>query len=179
MYTIYTDRDDDYLAHFRIKGSRNGDRRFQTESGEWTEEGLARRREQYAQQKQALESKANEITRTALKSKSGFSFLGRLKDEKINEEKVAKAKEEVKNLSDEELQKINKRMNLEKNYVDLKAPASHKNEQLVRDICDATAAIGGAAATAIGIVFAVKKYKLAVNAAKIATNVGLGKDWDA
>lgn len=35
---------EDYLMHFRTKGSKNGIRRYQTESGEWTELGLRERR---------------------------------------------------------------------------------------------------------------------------------------
>ena len=35
---------EDYLMHFRTKGSKNGVRRYQTESGEWTPLGLEERR---------------------------------------------------------------------------------------------------------------------------------------
>ena len=37
----------DVLAHSRTVGSRNGERRYQYEDGTWTEEGKARRREEY------------------------------------------------------------------------------------------------------------------------------------
>lgn len=171
-----------YLAHGRTKGSRNGERKYQLEDGTWTEEGLARRREMYQKQKQGIDAKIGETKKSILQSKGGFTFLGRLKDEKINDERIAKAKEEVKNISDEDLQKINRRMNLEKNYIDLKAPPSHKNEQLVKDIFDTAAAIGGVAATAVGIVFAIKNYKLTIAGAKMAAKAvasGLGSNWDA
>lgn len=45
MAQRFDDWEGEYLAHFRTKGSKNGVRRFQTESGAWTPLGLKERRE--------------------------------------------------------------------------------------------------------------------------------------
>ena len=83
-------------------------------------------------------------------------FIGKGKDRKINEAAVAEAKKRVKDISDEDLQKINRRLNLEKNYIDLTAPPTHKNEERVKGIFDIASGLTLTAAAAVGMIVSIK-----------------------
>ena len=105
---------EDYLMHFRTKGSKNGVRRFQNEDGTWTEAGLEarRKREGFGERR-----KARKEARKAAR-----------------EERIAKRRaNNVKYMSDEEIQKRIARLKLEKEYKDLnKNPAIELGKSLVK-----------------------------------------------
>lgn len=57
----------DYLMHFRTKGSKNGERRYQNEDGTWTNLGKERRRLEYNKiDKEKLKSTAKKAGALAL-----------------------------------------------------------------------------------------------------------------
>ena len=104
---------EDYLMHFRTKGSKNGVRRFQNEDGTWTEAGLEarRKREGFGERR-----KARKEARKAAR-----------------EERIAKRRaNNVKYMSDEEIQKRIARLKLEQQYKDMKrSPLIEQGAKLV------------------------------------------------
>ena len=127
---------DDELMHFRTKGSKNGVRRYQTESGEWTPLGLKERKAREGWGQKRAERKSAKAERRAAKVQR--------KIEKRDERKarVAAAKEafaqrraknSLKNLSDEELQKRINRVKKEIEYKELtKNPVVKLGENLIK-----------------------------------------------
>lgn len=125
----------DYLAHFRTKGSKNGVRRYQTESGEWTPLGLRERRirEGFGE---GLNGKAGrgesrgQRKGTSSKSSARPGMLSALMERR--------RKNSVKNLSDAELKKRIERLKMEKEYRDLnKNPTLEAAGKLVGRYMDA------------------------------------------
>ena len=108
---------EDYLMHFRTKGSKNGVRRFQTESGEWTPLGLKERRER--------EGWGDGETKKARKLQKKVEKAERRQEKKAAraERKVERAeikrKKSLKGLTDEEMKAKLERAKMEAEYRDL------------------------------------------------------------
>ena len=103
---------EDYLMHFRTKGSKNGVRRYQNEDGTWTELGLEERRarEGWGETKKArrLQRKMDRIEKR--KVRKAAKADARAKRAEV------RAKRNVKNLTDAELKKRIERLKMEDEY---------------------------------------------------------------
>lgn len=135
--------DTDSLAHYRTKGSKNGIRRYQTESGEWTPLGLAERRtregwgERRAARKEARAQRRTE--KQAARAAERSARAERLaKFKAANAE--AKRRRNPKNLTDEELRNGINRLKMEQEYRDLKrSPVLKTAEGLVKSYMESKA----------------------------------------
>lgn len=116
------------LMHFRTKGSKNGVRRYQTESGEWTPLGLKERkaREGWGQSKAERKSaklQAKKERREVRKERRAAAKAAYIQK---------RASKSIKNLSDDELQKRINRVKKEIEYKELtKNPLLKAGEKLV------------------------------------------------
>ena len=127
---------EDELMHFRTRGSKNGVRRYQTPSGEWTPLGLKERRiregwgEKRAARKAAkAERRAARIQRKIEKRENHKARVAAAKEAYAQR----KAKNNIKNLSDEELQKRINRVKKEIEYKELtKNPVLKLGESLIK-----------------------------------------------
>lgn len=125
----------DYLAHFRTKGSKNGVRRYQTESGEWTPLGLRERRirEGFGE---GLNGKAGRGESRG--QRKGTSSKSSARPGTLSALMERRRKNSVKNLSDAELKKRIERLKMEKEYRDLnKNPTLEAAGKLVSQYMDA------------------------------------------
>ena len=125
----------DYLAHFRTKGSKNGVRRYQTESGEWTPLGLRERRirEGFGE---GLNGKAGRGESRG--QRKGTSSKSSARPGTLSAFMERRRKNSVKNLSDAELKKRIERLKMEKEYRDLnKNPTLEAAGKLVSQYMDA------------------------------------------
>lgn len=115
---------EDYLMHFRTPGSKNGVRRYQTESGEWTPLGLKERRERegWGEGGSKAERKAQKRVAKAEKNlaKSEKRAAKKAaKAEKKFERSERKRKRTLSGLTDEEMKKKLERAKMEAEYRDL------------------------------------------------------------
>lgn len=103
----------DCLMHWGIPGMKHGRRRYQNEDGTWTEAGLAARRKREGfGERRAAKKEARKAARAE-----------RIEKRRANN---------VKYMSDEEIQKRIARMKLEKEYKDMKrSPVIEKGIELV------------------------------------------------
>ena len=113
---------EDYLMHFRTKGSKNGVRRYQTESGEWTPLGLAERKKREGWgDKRSLKRAERQVR----KHSRAIAKLDRKheKDQQKAERKAARAEQRrlgtIKGLTDEELRAKIERVKMENEYKEL------------------------------------------------------------
>ena len=124
------------LAHYRTKGSKNGVRRYQTESGEWTPLGLKERKAREGwgskeERKAAREAKRSE-RRAARAERKASRVAARNEARAAFKEK--RRQNDVKQLTDEELKKRLERVKMEQEYRELsKSPARKAGEKLVMD----------------------------------------------
>lgn len=117
------------LMHFRTKGSKNGVRRYQTESGEWTPLGLKERkaREGWGDGSRA-QRRAAKLERKSARREARKARMATAKEAYIKK----LASKNVKNLSDDELQKRINRAKKEIEYKELtKNPLLKAGEKLV------------------------------------------------
>lgn len=116
------------LMHFRTKGSKNGVRRYQTESGEWTPLGLKERkaREGWGQsraERKSAKLQAKKERREVRKERRAAAKAAYIQK---------RASKNIKNLSDDELQKRINRVKKEIEYKELtKNPLLKAGEKLV------------------------------------------------
>ncbi len=114
----------DTLMHYRTPGSKNGVRRYQNVDGTWTPLGLRERRarEGFGEAERKLskaEKKAAKAERKVARIERRKAIGSRIKGN-IQAAKDSIRKRSVRNLSDEELKKRIERLNMEKQYKDLK-----------------------------------------------------------
>lgn len=125
MTARFDDWEGQYLAHFRTKGSKNGVRRYQTESGEWTPLGLRERakREGWGDGEKQARKAARAEKRAAASA---------ARKERIAAYKEEKRKNNPKTMTDAELRKNIERAKLEQEYRELtKSPVRQLGEKLV------------------------------------------------
>ena len=113
---------EDYLMHFRTKGSKNGVRRYQTESGEWTPLGLAERKKREGWgDKRAMKRAERKVQKHA----RAIAKLDKKheKDQQKAERKAERAEKRrlgtIKGLTDEELRAKIERVKMENEYKEL------------------------------------------------------------
>lgn len=140
----------DELMHFRTKGSKNGVRRYQTESGEWTPLGLKERkaREGWGQSRRERKA-AKAVERSERRAEKASKKVARIarKTDKINARKARMAAfnekkrlGDIAKLTDEELQKKIARVKMEQEYKELtRSPLLKNGEKLVTSILEAKA----------------------------------------
>ena len=140
----------DELMHFRTKGSKNGVRRYQTESGEWTPLGLKERKAREGWGDSRAERKANKAVAKAEKRAAKAERKAEKYARKTAKVDARKAKIAAKNekkrlgditkLTDEELQKKIARVKMEQEYKELtRSPLLKNGEKLVSSILEAKA----------------------------------------
>lgn len=121
------------LMHFRTKGSKNGVRRYQTESGEWTPLGLKERKAREGWGESKAERRAAKLKRKSEKREARRARVAAAKEAAIKK----KASKDVKNLSDSELQQRINRIKKENEYKELtKNPVLKTGEKLVNYYLD-------------------------------------------
>ncbi len=129
MTARFDDWEGQYLAHYRTRGSKNGVRRYQTESGEWTPLGLRERakREGWGSEERKArraEKRAERAERRAAASTA--------KKERVAAYKEARRKSNLKTMTDEELRSKLNRVKMEMEYKELtKSPLLKTGEKLV------------------------------------------------
>ena len=136
---------DEELAHFRTKGSKNGVRRYQTESGEWTPLGLKERkaREGWGDSK-AERKAARQVAKSERKAARAEKRVARsekrsarkaARNERMAAYKEKKRLGDVSKLTDEELRKKIARVKMEQEYKELtRSPVLKSGEKLVSSL---------------------------------------------
>lgn len=116
------------LMHFRTKGSKNGVRRYQTESGAWTPLGLKERKAREGWGETKAQKKAAKLQKKQEKRQARKARVAAAKEAYVKR----RAANSVKNLSDAELQQRINRVKKEIEYKELtKSPLVKAGEKLV------------------------------------------------
>jgi len=141
--------DESYLEHYRTKDSKNGVRRYQTVSGEWTPLGLRRRREREgwgdkeerqmrkaerraAKAERKAAKRADKAKRKAEKDSRRLERAAALKEHQMRTGRV-----NLKNLSDKEMESLLKRAKMEQEYREItKSPLLKFGETAVTKFFD-------------------------------------------
>lgn len=113
---------EDYLMHFRTKGSKNGVRRYQREDGTWTELGLEERREREGWGDSKAERKARKRVEKAERQLQRNETARAKKEAKAQrkfERAEKKRKKTLSGLTDEEMKAKLERAKMEAEYRDL------------------------------------------------------------
>ena len=140
----------DELMHFRTKGSKNGVRRYQTESGEWTPLGLKERKAREGWGESRKERKANRAVakaekRAAKAEQKSARYAKKTAKIEARKARMAAFNEkkrlgDITKLTDEELQKKIARVKMEQEYKELtRSPLLKNGEKLVSSILEAKA----------------------------------------
>lgn len=122
------------LAHSRTRGSKNGVRRYQTASGEWTPLGLQRRKERegWGDGQRAARA-ARKAERSAAKNAKRKAY-----EERKAQAQESKRKNNLKNMTDEELKAKIARLKMEQEYKELsKSPLLKAGEAMVKTYFEA------------------------------------------
>lgn len=154
------------LYHFGIKGMKWGIRRYQNDDGTYTEAGLERRRkaiddnafrgilkkeaDSYKAQADNALSIGREGVNVGRAVNSMHSRRQQRKLDALKEKREAELDEELKNMDDKTLQQAVNRLNMERNYKNLKTADIKAGRSLVDDVLDdagSVLAIGASAAT--------------------------------
>ena len=106
---------EDYLMHFRTKGSKNGVRRYQNPDGTWTDLGLRERREREGWGESRKERKLQKKIARAENKQARKAY----KEQKRFERAEAKRKKSLSGLTDEEMAAKLKRAKMEAEYKEL------------------------------------------------------------
>lgn len=108
--------DQDSLAHFRTKGSKNGVRRYQNRDGTWTPLGLRERRIREGFGEERAQRKAEKKAARAAERSARAERMAKFKAERAEE----KRKRNPKNLTDAELKRGIERLKMEQEYRELR-----------------------------------------------------------
>lgn len=130
----------DELYHHGIKGMRWGVRRYQNPDGSMTAEGLKKRRNVISGDKTVMQEGSNIAGRAGNISRNA---------ERIKKERAGRGID-LRKMSDQELQKAVNRMNLERNYNNLKYEKINAGKVRASDVLGVIGdvlAIGASAAT--------------------------------
>lgn len=109
----------DELVHYGIKGQKWGRRRYQNADGSLTPAG----RERYGSEENFDKQYPEDVKKSINKAKSGLNkasgAVDKVKDvnaKKIKKAQEAQIKKDISQMSDQELQKIVNRLNMEERY---------------------------------------------------------------
>lgn len=103
-----------------------------------------------------LVGKANQAVSNTRKA---YSSVRDLSSRSKRQAEQAKRQTEVKRMSNEELQKRIKRLELEKRYLNLSDPSYERGKDRAEDVLDIIGAVGGIAAAGVGIASTIYKIK--------------------
>lgn len=133
----------DELMHFRTKGSKNGVRRYQTESGEWTPLGLKERKAREGWGQSRKERKAEKaVARSARKAAKleKKAAKANARKEWVSSMKEKRRKSDLSKLTDEELRQKLARIKMEQEYKELtRSPLLKSGEKIVTSVLEARA----------------------------------------
>ena len=107
------------LQHHGIKGQKWGVRRYQNEDGSLTAKGKQRYGTKENFEKQYPEDKKKtlgKVSSTIKKTGGAVDKLKNVNDEQIRKTNEARIKKDVSQMSDQELQKVVNRLNMEERY---------------------------------------------------------------
>ena len=124
----------DTLAHFRTKGSKNGVRRYQTESGEWTPLGLRERkaREGWGDGDRKSGRAARKAARAERRAANSAA-----KKERMAAYKEKRRSSNLKTMTDAEIKAKIARLKLEQEYKDLnRSPVLEVGKKLIAAYID-------------------------------------------
>ena len=130
---------DDALMHFRTKGSKNGVRRFQLLSGEWTPLGLRERkkREGWGEGEKSKKTPSERVANREAARAARLDRKQAVEQRRANRVEAFKQRREqrsLKNVSDDELRKRIERVKLEREYKELtKSPVVAVGEQMIKN----------------------------------------------
>lgn len=177
-----------YLMHYRTKGSKNGERLYQYEDGRWTPLGLERRRSEYSESTGRKVAKgvvtgigataaiggtaAGVYAATRGKNNLATAFTKGKDDKPSPMEKITRSSNDImsatkdvnraidgkkkkpytNDLSNEQLSRMIKRLQLEKSYSDLSSESVNNGKEWV---VPALSAMGTLAASAASITTAI------------------------
>ena len=109
----------DELVHYGVKGQKWGRRRYQNKDGSLTPAG----RERYGSEENFDKQYSEDVKKSINKAKSGLNKASGvvdkakdLKTKQIKKAQEAQIKKDVSQMSDQELQKIVNRLNMEERY---------------------------------------------------------------
>ena len=178
---------ENYLAHFRTPGSRNGHRRYQDRNGRWTAEGKERRREQYAlefrkgsggeyyydphyKRDKAVDAlfedgpkgKASVAEKAARSANEGVENTKKAVNAAFDLFGKRKKKRDYSNISDDELRKRINRMNLERTYASLDEGDKKTGREYANEVLDLAGGITGVVSSAAVMGYAIYKFVKAV-----------------
>lgn len=178
---------ENYLAHFRTPGSRNGHRRYQDRNGRWTTEGKERRREQYAlefkkdsdgkyhydthyKRDKAVDAlfedgpkgKASVAEKAARSANAGVESTKKAVNAAFDLFEKRKQKRDYSKISDDELRKRINRMNLERAYSSLEDGDKKTGREYANEVLDLAGGITGVVSSAAVMGYAIYKLVKAV-----------------
>ena len=113
---------EDYLMHFRTRGSKNGVRRYQNPDGSWTELGLRERREREGWGDSKAERRANKAVAKAerrLARSERRAERKQKREQRQFERAEKKRKSKLSGLTDEEMKAKLERARMEHEYKEL------------------------------------------------------------
>lgn len=137
----------DYLMHWRTRGSKNGQRRYQNEDGSWTPLGLRLRKEREgwgetkkeqkaAKKEQKAQSQAEKMAnRYAKAAKRVDRANARDQARRERQERLNKRYQQrsLKNVSDDELKRMIDRVKMEREYKELtRSPLLVAGEKMIQ-----------------------------------------------
>ena len=158
-----------YLAHWGIKGMKWGIRRYQNEDGTYTAEGKKRRRmsDDWLEPKikagkdKAPISKGEKAVKGAEKITEGsqktYESFSKIKNRKKAAARNEELNRQLSKMSDEEIRKKVNRMNLEKQYKDaIRARETVEGKVSAMDVINGVAGIVGIVGGLVAIGTAIK-----------------------
>lgn len=124
---------DDVLMHWGIPGMKHGRRRYQNEDGTWTEQGLAERRKREGFGKSRAERKADRKAARAERKEARKAARAKAREEFFEKRK----KNDISNLTDDELKAKINRLKMEQEYKELKkSPALKLGVDIFNKVLD-------------------------------------------
>lgn len=156
-----------YLVHHGIKGQKKGLRRYQNPDGSLTPAGRIRYGVGEARRKVSeASSKDVKNVQSVIKSGKELQKAGKAivnesmkKTAQKNEPRGSKFDVDLSTISDKDLQRVVNRMNLERQYKQLKPKQINKGQKMVDDILNYGGSALSIAGGAVSLALAIKKLE--------------------